>query len=333
VHKAGSAQNPRAPIRLVRIRTDDWPERERIAIFRELHGRDRIRVEPRPHEPLRIDAMLVKLPDLGLLWGRRSPLRSEFADGSDRLILNLGGPAVATQFGRELVLERGDAVAFAGSDTGTLTTMQSGRIATLEFPRGSLLSSLKDPRSSCARRIPKHSAPLRLLSSYVRAACASDGIVASSLPHLAIMHMYDLTAVAVGAGREAAEIAEGRGVRVGRLQAIKDDLLARIESDLSISELAARHELSTRYIRMLFEGEGTSVTEFVREERLRRARLLLLSPRFAERRIAEIAYAVGFNDLSYFNRAFRRRFGLSPSEARERGMLDRDSLRSSSPAL
>jgi AraC-like DNA-binding protein len=75
--------------------------------------------------------------------------------------------------------------------------------------------------------------------------------------------------------------------------------------------------LSTRYIRMLFESEGTSITEFVREERLTRARLLLLSPRFAERRIAEIAYAVGFNDLSYFNRAFRRRFGRSPSEVRE----------------
>jgi AraC-like DNA-binding protein len=326
MHEAGSSKNPRAPTRVVRIRTDDWPERDRVAMFREFHGRDRIRVEPRAHEPLRIDVMLVKLPDLGLLWGRRSPLRSEFADGSDRLILNLGGPAIATQFGRELSLERGDAVALAGSDPGTITTMRSGRIATLEFPRGSLLSSLKDPRSSCARRIPKDSPPLRLLRGYVRAACTSDGLVASSLAQLAIMHMYDLTAMAVGAGREAEEIAEGRGVRVGRLQAIKDDLLGRIENDLSISELAARHELSTRYIRMLFESEGTSVTEFVREERLRRARALLLSPRFAERRIAEIAYAVGFNDLSYFNRTFRRHFGLSPSEVRERRMLDRDSL-------
>ena len=34
-------------------------------------------------------------------------------------------------------------------------------------------------------------------------------------------------------------------------------------------------------------------------------------------RISEIAYEVGFNDLSYFNRAFRRRFGHSPGEARK----------------
>ncbi|HET7614712.1 MAG TPA: helix-turn-helix domain-containing protein [Gemmatimonadaceae bacterium] len=68
---------------------------------------------------------------------------------------------------------------------------------------------------------------------------------------------------------------------------------------------------------MLFESESTTFTEFVREERLTRARSKLLSPRFAARRIAEIAYEVGFNDLSYFNRSFRRRFGHSPSEVRE----------------
>ena len=70
--------------------------------------------------------MLVRFPDLGLLRGRRSPLRSEFADGHDRLMLNLGGPAVATQFGRELLLERGDAVALSGSDRGSLTTCEAG---------------------------------------------------------------------------------------------------------------------------------------------------------------------------------------------------------------
>jgi AraC-like DNA-binding protein len=322
VHEVGSIQNPRAPVRVLRIRTEDWPERHRVEMFRELHGRDQIRVEPRPDEPLRIDAVLVRFPDLGLLRGRRSPLRSEFADGSDRLMLNLGGPAVATQFGRELLLERGDAVALSGSDRGSLTTLQSGRVVTLDFPQGRLLPLLKEPRQSCARRIPKHSLPLRLLHAYVRAVHASDGngISASGIPQLAIAHMYDLAAMAVGAAREAEEIANGRGVRAGRLHAIKEDILAHIENDLSLGEVAARHRLSARYVGMLFESEGTSMTEFVREERLKRARSILLNPRFACRRIAEIAYEVGFNDLSYFNRSFRRRFGHSPSEVRELGI-------------
>lgn len=321
MNQAGPVENSRAPLRVLRIRTDDWPLRDRVEMFREHHGRDRIRVEPLPDEPLRIDAMLVRLPELGLLRGTRSPLKSEFADGSDRLILNLAGPAVARQFGRELLLERGDAIAFSGSDSGSLMTFRTGRIVTIDFPQGRLLPLLKQPKNRCARRIPKHSLPLRLLRGYVRAACATDGIGISGLPQLAVTHIYDLAAMTVGAAAEAEEIAAGRGVRAGRLRAIKDDLLAQIENDLSLGEIAARHQLSPRYVGMLFESEGTNMTEFVREERLKRARSMLLSPHFRGRRIAEIAYAVGFNDLSYFNRSFRRRFGHSPREIRELGTL------------
>lgn len=322
VKKSGPVEDAPAPVRLFRIRTDDWPASDRAEMFRELHGRDRIRVEPRPDEPLRIDAHLVRLPELGLLRGTRSPLRSDFADGSDRLILNLGGTATATQFGRELLLERGDAIALSGADPGSLTTFRTGRIVTLDFPQGRLLPLLKQPKDRCARRIPKHSLPLRLLRGYVRSACAGDEVSASGLPQLAVAHIYDLAAMAVGAAAQAEEIARGRGVRAGRLQAIKDDLLAEIESEVSLGEIAARHGLSRRYVGMLFESEGTSMTEFVRGERLKQARSMLLSPRFRFRRIAEIAYAVGFNDLSYFNRSFRRRFGHSPSELRELGKLE-----------
>jgi AraC-like DNA-binding protein len=49
---------------------------------------------------------------------------------------------------------------------------------------------------------------------------------------------------------------------------------------------------------------------------LRKAAEWLASP--GERRISEIAFDCGFNDLSYFNRCFRRRFGLTPSAARGR---------------
>jgi AraC-like DNA-binding protein len=51
------------------------------------------------------------------------------------------------------------------------------------------------------------------------------------------------------------------------------------------------------------------------ELRLRKAADLLARP---EGRISDIAFDCGFNDLSYFNRCFRRRFGLTPSAARGR---------------
>lgn len=66
----------------------------------------------------------------------------------------------------------------------------------------------------------------------------------------------------------------------------------------------------------LFESERMSIGRYLLEARLRRAHRLLTGPFAAGRSITAIAYECGFNDLSYFNRSFRRRFGLTPTEAR-----------------
>ena len=67
---------------------------------------------------------------------------------------------------------------------------------------------------------------------------------------------------------------------------------------------------------MLFETEGTTFSQFVLARRLSLARRMLADPRPDHQAIAAIAYEAGFGDLSYFNRAFRRRFGMAPGEVR-----------------
>jgi AraC-like DNA-binding protein len=301
-------------LRVTRVRTDDWPERERLAMFRGNVSRDRVLVEPLADAPFRIHGTLAKFQSLGLVSVRRSAIRSDFADGSTRLMINLGGPALAVQARREVVLRSGDAVTLSGAEISSFATMRAGRIATIEFADGSLTRLLSD---GMPRRIAKDEPALQLLRGYLNAIWTGDVLGSRVLRPLAIEHIRDLAALAVGATREAEEIASGRGVRAARLQAIKVDVLARLQTDLSLGDVAARHRLSPRYVRMLFECEGSSFSEFVREERLKRAHSMLLSPCFEHRRISEIAYEVGFNDLSYFNRTFRRRFGHSPGELRQ----------------
>jgi AraC-like DNA-binding protein len=301
-------------LRLIRVCTDDWPERDRLAMFRDNVGRDRVLVEPFPDHAFRIAGHMLKMPALGLVSVRRSALKSHFADGGDRLMINLGAPAVAVQAGREVVLERGDAVALSGADVGRFTTSTAGRIATVEFPDGALARLLKD---GGLRRIEARAPAVRLLRRYLNAIWAGDLLSSSGLQQLATAHVQDLAALAVGASREAEEIARGRGVRVARLLAIKSYIVERLHSEFTLAEVAAGHRVSARYVRMLFESEGTSFSEFVREERLNRARAMLIAPQFDSLCISEIAYRVGFNDLSYFNRTFRRRFGASPRELRQ----------------
>jgi transcriptional regulator GlxA family with amidase domain len=64
---------------------------------------------------------------------------------------------------------------------------------------------------------------------------------------------------------------------------------------------------------LLYEA-GASFWERLLELRLRKAADLV--SRREPRRIADIAFACGFNDLSYFNRCFRHPFGLTPTAAR-----------------
>jgi len=107
-------------------------------------------------------------------------------------------------------------------------------------------------------------------------------------------------------------------IPLGTLAAIKQDILANIsDSRLSVTAVANRQGFTPRYIHMLFEGEGVSFTEFVIDLRLSRAHRLLIDPRFLHQSISAIALRVGFGDLSYFNRTFRRRFGVTPSDVRE----------------
>ncbi len=86
--------------------------------------------------------------------------------------------------------------------------------------------------------------------------------------------------------------------------------------DLSADVVATSQGISASYIRKLFASEGTSFNGLVLEQRLLRAHRMLSTPRFADYAISAIAIEVGFNDVSYFNRTFRRRFGKTPSDVR-----------------
>jgi AraC-like DNA-binding protein len=139
--------------------------------------------------------------------------------------------------------------------------------------------------------------------------------------HLVVTHISDLVALAIGATKDARVIAENGGARAARLAAIKSDILDNLaRQDLSATEVAARHGVTRRYVDMLFELEDMTFSEFVVGQRLAHAHRMLTDPRFANRTVNAIALDVGFSDLSYFNRTFRRRYGATPSDVRRATM-------------
>jgi len=100
------------------------------------------------------------------------------------------------------------------------------------------------------------------------------------------------------------------------------DLLSRIRAYvqanladpmLTPSRIAARFDISPRYLHMLFSATGATISAHIRARRLSAMRRDLADPRLSNRSITEIALTWGFADAAHASRAFSAAFGQSPS--------------------
>ncbi len=84
--------------------------------------------------------------------------------------------------------------------------------------------------------------------------------------------------------------------------------------DLSLGQVAQAVHTSTFYFCKLFKkATGINFTDYLSRIRIEKAKNLLLNPNL---RISEIAYEVGFQSLTHFNRVFKRIVGQAPTEYR-----------------
>ncbi|WGD55895.1 AraC family transcriptional regulator [Bradyrhizobium sp. CB1650] len=313
--------------RRARISTSDFPQARRLQMWREVYGRGiaTVDIEPIGDQPFHADVTFNLLPNVSIAAGSRSPahyrVSRELATRAKDLIaisVLRSGRASATQFGKELISGVGSASVIAPLDPSTSTMLTEGSFVTLLFSLPVLARVAPHYTRAFGRSIPSDNDALRLLSRYVdtlgSGAPPSDPAVARS----ASDHLIDLAALALGAHGDYAELARQRGGTAARLRAIKSDILAALgDSELSTEAIAARHGISPRYVRKLFEQDGSTFSTFVLAERLARAHRMLVDRRFGHLNIAQIAHESGFGDVSYFNRAFRRHFGSRPSDFRE----------------
>ena len=280
--------------------------------------------KPMPDLACGIDFALRKLPDLGLLSGTVQGLRHEHArrdsgDGDDDFSfhMNLSGLSFVSGARGEMTLGDGDATLLSYSVPRTISRPGLVDHRVIRIPRAALSPLVHNIDDVVLCRIPRGTGMLSLLRNYVDAVFDDPALALPEMRQLMVAQLCDLIAVTLGATRDAVAIAEGRGIRAARLHAIKSDIEAHLTyGGLSPGVVAKRQGVSDSYIRKLFEGDGTSFSQFVLGRRLTRAHRMLTDRRGADRSIARIAFEVGFGDLSYFNRTFKRFYGHTPSEVR-----------------
>ena len=92
-------------------------------------------------------------------------------------------------------------------------------------------------------------------------------------------------------------------------------ILANQADPIDLDKVAQAMHVSTFYFCKMFKkATGLTFTDYLSRVRVEKAKTLLLNPHL---RISEIAYDVGFQSLTHFNRMFRKIVGESPTAYRE----------------
>lgn len=310
---------------VVHFSTDDVPPQDRIATWRELIFQSSLEVDivPTDDGPFHATATVRQLPGLRIVSGT-SPAASY-----RRAVQKVEVDDVTLQFGtaedvsaslnrREAEIDSYDAFLLPCGDRATIDLPHNSRFTALRLPREAIASNVSNFGDTYCRRIPHNTPALSLLRRYLGLLdTAENALAAPELQHAAVTHIYDLMVMTLGATRDAAEVANGRGVRAARLKSMKADIVRKSKDPaLSVRAVATRHNVTPRHVQKLFEESGETFTQYVIAQRLARASRLLTDPQLIERTVTSIALDVGFGDLSYFNRAFRKQFGMTPSDAR-----------------
>lgn len=85
---------------------------------------------------------------------------------------------------------------------------------------------------------------------------------------------------------------------------------------LSVKDIGDHVYLSPSYVCTLFKTEtGKTLNQYITEYRMERAKEMLEDLRY---KISEVSVTVGYSDGNYFGKIFKKKFGLSPSEYREK---------------
>lgn len=228
----------------------------------------------------------------------------------------MSGLSLNVQAGREAILRPGD---FTFCDTGrpySIEFQEPTDVLVLRFRRERLLSELGAMDDLVAVPVLRENPGAALFSNLIETfwgrSVADDWLDIDRSLENAMLSLLQLAYKPV--------IVERSGERMLHAarwtEAVRyiDGNLA--DAQLSVGAVSAQMGVSPRYLQSLFARRGETFTSYVRGRRLERAAQLLLNPGPNQETVMGVCLDCGFNDLSYFTREFRQRFGTPPARYR-----------------
>jgi AraC-like DNA-binding protein len=317
----------------IRCASADLAQRRRVSACREHLSGLLIEVELEPDgPPSRFDSVILmrRFHDLQLLKMMFTAARivrvanDEKSSSYFLMHINFDGVVAVSSMGRQLTLNEGEAVLLDTAHPFTIHRQRSGSSYVVRIPRERMAHLACSIEAIVMRRLP-NSGSLNLFTTYLDAILRHADHATPKLRQRAYGYVTDLLAILFDSGdvaktEPAKSVAvvsdQNRGISDMRLEAAKSYIIEHAPDQISIAQVAEHLGITERHLQRLFESQEITFTAFLKDVRLARA-YAMLGDRDSDRlRIRSICFATGFRDISYFNRAFRARYGCTPAEVR-----------------
>lgn len=230
--------------------------------------------------------------------------------------LVLSGRITAIQDGREVRLRSGDFTLCDASRPYRMFFREPSDLLIARIPRERLLQYMRRPEAMVSLRMPGDTGLSGLASRQLRELWRANEDFVS---HDAAPRMMELTMhLLASAYSTLPEARAEHGVLATAHRARIVELIERELGDpqLTPSKIAAELGMTSSYLHRVFSDDSETVARYILRRRLHECARALKDPLQANRSITAIAFALGFNSLSHFSRAFRERYDLSPSDYR-----------------
>ncbi|MFD4859019.1 helix-turn-helix domain-containing protein [Streptomyces atratus] len=245
-------------------------------------------------------------------------------DGRDVFVaVQSTGRAQVEQDGRTTELRAGDIGFFETVRPFRTAFPERFRLKIYAVPRALLGRSEAELRQLTARAVrPSGGLPALLVPLLERLADTSEAYATPVAERLAegVIDLMAATA-ADGLGKDPATLPGADPVLRLRIKTFIRWHLS--DSGLTPRAVADAHGISVRYLHRLFEAESTTVCQWIREQRLHECRRELAVRAAESVSLGQVARRWGFTSPAQFSRAFRRSYGLSPTDWLDRERASR----------
>ena len=273
-----------------------------------------------PEVDLRADILRWKLGDVTLSRPRSqaSVAQRNWPSGEPAIMLHYQryGSSRQSQRGTVCELRAGDLALCSSDEPYRLELSPKHEMFVVELPRSRLERRVPNLDACISHRFNGLSPSGRILNSFLLSLWnEGDHLCEDPVWRTGVTEvLVELVALALRGNAEAGPPEDHRAM--SRLLALIEDRLA--DPDLGPVTLAAELGISIRSLQKLLAARNTTPSAYIMSRRLARAAdLLLCDPRSS---ITQVAFRFGFNDSAYFCRCFRRRFGLTPTAYRAKGI-------------